>query len=441
MNDNEILNSKETLDNLLEKYKKENEELFTKIKDAVDSDPKWEDNTYGHEGNLLEVLLYEYLREEENSDELLKKIEDNVGKFRFGNVKPSYDHKIRIPLKVDGEEKEVSITSAAYKKHRVEEKIKFENVKYKDGDEDKFLVVLYDDGYSTDILEEGNHVKYDLPGIDLDNLDEIRDAMFSQLDIVLDREKELDEIEETDKVEKTEVKEVVEEQEIEQAEEPVEAIDGTIEETTEEDKEEEKETETESETKAEEVKNEEEITEQEESEEPVKEEAETEIEEKDEEQIQDEEQEVVEKDEDEYVPVIKEDIPEERIDVPFIPNELFKNRPEINISKLNEVKNEIAKDLRSNGIEEIEETMKPIEEIGNEEEIKEEAKNENENENDEIDSVPENVIDEYDHEEDELGIDNPMVEDHTDDESLKQIKKIVEETSKDMKKEDEDIDR
>ena len=434
MNDNEILNSKETLDNLLEKYKKENEELFTKIKDVVDSEPKWEDNTYGHEGNLLEVLLYEYLREEENSDELLKKIEDNVGKFRFGNVKPSYDHKIRIPLKVDGEEKEVSITSAAYKKHRVEEKIKFENVKYKDGDEDKFLVVLYDDGYSTDILEEGNHVKYDLPGIDLDNLDEIRDAMFSQLDIVLDREKELDEIEETDKVEKTEVKEVVEEQEIEQAEEPVEAIDGTIEETTEEVKEEEKETETESETKAEEVKNEEEITEQEESEEPVKEEQEQE-----EEQVQDEEQEVVEKDEDEYVPVIKEDIPEERIDVPFIPNELFKNRPEINISKLNEVKNEIAKDLRSNGIEEIEETMKPIEEIGNEEEIKEEAKNENEN--DEIDSVPQNVIDEYDHEEDELGIDNPMVEDHTDDESLKQIKKIVEETSKDMKKEDEDIDR
>ena len=434
MNDNEILNSKETLDNLLEKYKKENEELFTKIKDVVDSEPKWEDNTYGHEGNLLEVLLYEYLREEENSDELLKKIEDNVGKFRFGNVKPSYDHKIRIPLKVDGEEKEVSITSAAYKKHRVEEKIKFENVKYKDGDEDKFLVVLYDDGYSTDILEEGNHVKYDLPGIDLDNLDEVRDAMFSQLDIVLDREKELDEIEETDKVEKTEVKEVVEEQEIEQAEEPVEAIDGTIEETTEENKEEEKETETESETKAEEVKNEEEITEQEESEEPVKEEQEQE-----EEQVQDEEQEVVEKDEDEYVPVIKEDIPEERIDVPFIPNELFKNRPEINISKLNEVKNEIAKDLRSNGIEEIEETMKPIEEIGNEEEIKEEAKNENEN--DEIDSVPENVIDEYDHEEDELGIDNPMVEDHTDDESLKQIKKIVEETSKDMKKEDEDIDR
>ena len=434
MNDNEILNSKETLDNLLEKYKKENEELFTKIKDVVDSEPKWEDNTYGHEGNLLEVLLYEYLREEENSDELLKKIEDNVGKFRFGNVKPSYDHKIRIPLKVDGEEKEVSITSAAYKKHRVEEKIKFENVKYKDGDEDKFLVVLYDDGYSTDILEEGNHVKYDLPGIDLDNLDEVRDAMFSQLDIVLDREKELDEIEETDKVEKTEVKEVVEEQEIEQAEEPVEAIDGTIEETTEENKEEEKETETESETKAEEVKNEEEITEQEESEEPVKEEQEQE-----EEQVQDEEQEVVEKDEDEYVPVIKEDIPEERIDVPFIPNELFKNRPEINISKLNEVKNEIAKDLRSNGIEEIEETMKPIEEIGNEEEIKEEAKNENEN--DEIDSVPQNVIDEYDHEEDELGIDNPMVEDHTDDESLKQIKKIVEETSKDMKKEDEDIDR
>ena len=418
MNDNEILNSKETLDNLLEKYKKENEELFTKIKDVVDSEPKWEDNTYGHEGNLLEVLLYEYLREEENSDELLKKIEDNVGKFRFGNVKPSYDHKIRIPLKVDGEEKEVSITSAAYKKHRVEEKIKFENVKYKDGDEDKFLVVLYDDGYSTDILEEGNHVKYDLPGIDLDNLDEVRDAMFSQLDIVLDREKELDEIEETDK-----------------EEEPVEAIDGTIEETTEEVKEEEKETETESD----EVKVEEEIAEPEESEEPVKEEAETEIEEKDEEQIQDEEQEVVEKDEDEYVPVIKEDIPEERIDVPFIPNELFKNRPEINISKLNEVKNEIAKDLRSNGIEEIEETMKPIEEIGNEEEIKEEAKNENEN--DEIDSVPENVIDEYDHEEDELGIDNPMVEDHTDDESLKQIKKIVEETSKDMKKEDEDIDR
>lgn len=433
MNDNEILNSKETLDNLLEKYKKENDELFTKIKDVVDSEPKWEDNTYGHEGNLLEVLLYEYLREEENSDELLKKIEDNVGKFRFGNVKPSYDHKIRIPLKVDGEEKEVSITSAAYKKHRVEEKIKFENVKYKDGDEDKFLVVLYDDGYSTDILEEGNHVKYDLPGIDLDNLDEIRDAMFSQLDIVLDREKELDEIEETDKVEEPEVKEVVEEQVVEQAEEPVEAIDGTIEENTEEVKEEEKETETESD----EVKVEEEIAEPEESEEPVKEEAETEIEEKEEEQVQDEE--VVEKDEDEYVPVIKEDIPEERIDVPFIPNELFKNRPEINISKLNEVKNEIAKDLRSNGIEEIEETMKPIEEIGNEEEIKEEAKNENEN--DEIDSVPENVIDEYNHEEDELGIDNPMVEDHTDDESLKQIKKIVEETSKDMKKDDEDIDR
>lgn len=435
MNDNEILNSKETLDNLLEKYKKENEELFTKIKDVVDSEPKWEDNTYGHEGNLLEVLLYEYLREEENSDELLKKIEDNVGKFRFGNVKPSYDHKIRIPLKVDGEEKEVSITSAAYKKHRVEEKIKFENVKYKDGDEDKFLVVLYDDGYSTDILEEGNHVKYNLPGIDLDNLDEVRDAMFSQLDIVLDREKELDEVEETDKVEEPEVKEVVEEQVVEQVEELVEAIDGTIEETTEEVKEEEKETETESD----EVKVEEEITEQEESEEPVKEEAETEIEEKEEEQVQDEEQEVVEKDEDEYVPVIKEDIPEERIDVPFIPNELFKNRPEINISKLNEVKNEIAKDLRSNGIEEIEETMKPIEEIDNEEEIKEEAKNENEN--DEIDSVPENVIDEYNHEEDELGIDNPMVEDHTDDESLKQIKKIVEETSKDMKKEDEDIDR
>ena len=111
MNDNEILNSKETLDNLLEKYKKENEELFTKIKDVVDSEPKWEDNTYGHEGNLLEVLLYEYLREEENSDELLKKIEDNVGKFRFGNVKPSYDHKIRIPLKVDGEEKEVIYTA------------------------------------------------------------------------------------------------------------------------------------------------------------------------------------------------------------------------------------------------------------------------------------------------------------------------------------------
>ena len=32
MNDNEILNSKETLDNLLEKYKKENEVIYKALK-------------------------------------------------------------------------------------------------------------------------------------------------------------------------------------------------------------------------------------------------------------------------------------------------------------------------------------------------------------------------------------------------------------------------
>ena len=209
MSDNVNLNNKETIENLLKNYKEENSELYQNVKDVVDENTKWENNGFGRDGNLLQLLILEYI---DGNEEMVNQINDRIGKVRFGNVRPSYDFRIRKTIDVDGEEKEVSITSAFYKKYRYDNDIKAEVVPYTENDEEKCLLVIYDDGYTTDILENNEHKSYKLPGVNLDNIDEIKDVFFEQLDIALDREVHKEEVKEQEP-------EVIEET-VEKVEEP-----------------------------------------------------------------------------------------------------------------------------------------------------------------------------------------------------------------------------
>ena len=352
---------------------------------------------------------------------MVNQINDRIGKVRFGNVRPSYDFRIRKTIDVDGEEKEVSITSAFYKKYRYDNDIKAEVVPYTENDEEKCLLVIYDDGYTTDILENNEHKSYKLPGVNLDNIDEIKDVFFEQLDIALDREVHKEEVKEQEP-------EVIEET-VEKVEEPkpvmTDADDVLLEGTAPEEEEKDHPVMTDGDDVLMEVP----IADEDKK--PVitdatdvlieggevkedKVEEESEVVESVDGVIEEVPEEIVEEEKEETVPVAKEDLPKERLE--FISNDLFKN---LTLTDIEETKKQMAEDLRSLTREEVEAIQNAAEYNDEEkEDIKENDESNTETseeiESEELDAVPMNEIKEYDHRDDELGSDNPMIVDRSD---------------------------
>ena len=175
------------IEKLFDKYNKENPDLMAYIMNkTLDkySNNEWDIDIKGLSRNVTFVLLYEYATAIEkltngqyNSKQVLIKLFNNVGKLRFGDFIPGFDDKVTY----DG----LSATSNDYKIHcRIKDKFGAHRLGYTDSKgESKSAIVLFDKNQTASI--EGK--EYNLSGIDLSDVRDIRQTLFHEWTHVLER--------------------------------------------------------------------------------------------------------------------------------------------------------------------------------------------------------------------------------------------------------------
>ena len=134
--------------------------------------------------NLTTLLLYEYAESIESLTdgqldvyEVVDKITNNVGRIRYGDFKEGADDKVKYD--------EMQVTSNEFKKkRRIDNNCGALTVEYKDsGFMQKDAICLFSDKQK----EEINGKEYELSGINLDDLSDIRATMFHELTHVMEK--------------------------------------------------------------------------------------------------------------------------------------------------------------------------------------------------------------------------------------------------------------
>lgn len=164
----------------IQKYKKENSDLYKYIEDIVNKKAKegiWDKGIDGESQDLTTMLLYEYASSLEKITDgnvsakfVVDKLSREMGRFRFGDYKSKIDDVVTYD--------NISVTSDEYKKKcRIKTRFGAHAPTYLDGTEEKTGIVLFDD--TQKFIDENGKVK-NLSGIDLSNISDIRGTVFHE---------------------------------------------------------------------------------------------------------------------------------------------------------------------------------------------------------------------------------------------------------------------
>ncbi|MBP3255819.1 MAG: hypothetical protein J6M60_04965 [Clostridia bacterium] len=176
------------IDDVLKNYKRNgNRELLKYINNVVEeknNDGEWDKGIDKDSENLTTVLMYEYATSIEklteggvSAKDVVLKLENQMGKLCFGDFRQGIDDVVEY----DG----LAVTSDEYKKQcRINREFGAHAITYKDSNnEDKQAIVLFDD--SQKLIVDGS--EYDLSGIDIKNLSDIRETVFHEWTHIMER--------------------------------------------------------------------------------------------------------------------------------------------------------------------------------------------------------------------------------------------------------------
>lgn len=167
------------VDNLFHKYKREDKKLVNYIKKSVDEKSEsgmWDAGVWGKSKELTTILMFEYATAIEKitkgklaAKQVVDKLVNSIDVFRLGTFKYQYDK----DLLYDGH----PVTSDEYTMIRFKEGTAAQTIIGKDAKkQNKVAIALFNNIYTI----RANGKDEALPGIDLNDLDDIRQTLFHE---------------------------------------------------------------------------------------------------------------------------------------------------------------------------------------------------------------------------------------------------------------------
>ena len=169
----------------VEKFKSENNRLWTKIGEVIDTKAgKWDRGVEGQNPELTQMLIYEYATSLEaithgklTAEFVVDKLSRTLGTFRLGDFREGQDDNIKYDNN--------PVTSEAYKKEcRIDGHFGAHQVDYEEDGKHLFSVAMFD---RTQKYQTSDGQEHTLSGGNLESLDDIRQTVFHEWTHVMEK--------------------------------------------------------------------------------------------------------------------------------------------------------------------------------------------------------------------------------------------------------------